>query len=151
MFSPELVHVSESADYGGDQALRMSDGSPQDVEGFGERLHEVEKCVYDQQAYTFCFARTTKGGELAGYDAVSGRRLWLVGGPSDTEGRNAPLLLTAFHGAVYGQLLRDGQPGDPIVLDGKTGKDRELDLGAVPLLVNEYAALTSQGLYTTAG
>ncbi|MFD4764586.1 hypothetical protein ACFWOJ_39050 [Streptomyces sp. NPDC058439] len=82
---------------------------------------------------------------------MSGRRLWRVGGVSDTEGREAPLLLTAFHGAVYGQLLQDGQPGNPIVLDGKTGKDQELAPGAAPLLVNEYAALTSQGLYTTAG
>ncbi|MFE5794246.1 PQQ-binding-like beta-propeller repeat protein [Streptomyces sp. NPDC056503] len=150
-FSPRLIHISESSDYGGDRVLRMSDGKPQDVEGFGERLHEIEKCVHDRAAHTFCFARTVEGGELSGYDAVSGKRLWRVGGVSDTEGREAPLLLTAFHGAVYGRLLEDGRPGDPVVLDGRTGRDRELDPGAAPLVVNEYAALTSQGLYTTSG
>ncbi|MFD4764372.1 hypothetical protein ACFWOJ_37810 [Streptomyces sp. NPDC058439] len=28
-FSPKLIHISEPADYGGDQVLRMSDGKPQ--------------------------------------------------------------------------------------------------------------------------
>ncbi|MEU8773401.1 PQQ-binding-like beta-propeller repeat protein [Streptomyces sp. NPDC048606] len=150
-FSPDLVHIAEDSAYGGDQVLGIADGNPREVEGFGRRLHQVEKCVYDEKASTFCFARTTKGGELAGYDAVSGKLLWTVGGPSEQEGREAPLLLTAFHGAVYGQLLSDGRPGDPIVLDGGTGKDRELSPGAAPLLVNEYAALTSRGWYTTTG
>ncbi|MET9606540.1 PQQ-binding-like beta-propeller repeat protein [Streptomyces sp. NPDC006512] len=150
-FSPEAARVRNVDANGSDEVVRLSDGVPLEIEGFGERLHEIQDCVHDQRATTICSARTTKGGELSGYDAVSGTRLWTVGGPSDTEGRSAPELLTAFHGAVYGRVVRDGRPADPIVLDARTGKDRESQPGAAPFQVNEYAAFTAQGVYETAG
>ncbi|MFD7446617.1 hypothetical protein [Streptomyces sp. NPDC059909] len=42
-----------------------------------------------------------------------------------------------WHGAVYG-VTTDG----PVILDARTGKDREVRPGAVPFEVDQYGGLT---------
>ncbi|MDD1057217.1 PQQ-like beta-propeller repeat protein [Streptomyces cocklensis] len=153
-FSAESVLV-RNRDYSElSTVLRLKDGQQVDVVGMGERLHEVRRCLYDLQTRTLCFSYTTAGGELAAYEAKSGKLLWRLGGPDGVPGRVAPDLVGAFHGAVYGNVLRDDGTAEPIVLDGATGADRELSPGAAPSLVNEYVGLTAErdgSLYRAVG
>lgn len=153
-FSSESVLVQNRDANGWSAVLRLKDGQQVDVPGMGERLREVQRCSYDLRTLTFCFIHTTAGGELAAYQAKSGKLLWRLGGSDGIPGRIAPDLTAAFHGVVYGNAVRDGGAAEPIVLDGATGKDRELDPGAAPTLVNEYVGLTAErdgSLYSAVG
>ncbi|MFJ9947414.1 hypothetical protein [Kitasatospora sp. NPDC091207] len=49
--------------------------------------------------------------------------------------------------AVYGLTSKR----DPVVLDARTGEDRETAPGASPYLVDEYVALAGDGLYLSVG
>ncbi|MGW3492233.1 outer membrane protein assembly factor BamB family protein [Streptomyces sp. NPDC001020] len=152
-FSTQSVFVLDRSYHGSAAVLRLSDGKELDAPGIGEDLHEVQRCVYDQRSLTFCFFHTTVGGELAAYEAAGRKRLWQLGGADGAPGRVAPELVTAFHGAVYASLSRDGGASEPVVLDGTTGADRELAPGATPKLVNAYAGLGGENqdtLYRTA-
>ncbi|WP_432494682.1 PQQ-binding-like beta-propeller repeat protein [Kineococcus gypseus] len=74
------------------------------------------------------------------YDGTAGTRLWNL--PQDGSRRVAPALRTAWHGAVYGTTTNG-----PVVLDAKTGADREVSPGAAPVLVNDRVgiAVDSEG------
>ncbi|NAZ84590.1 outer membrane protein assembly factor BamB family protein [Kineococcus indalonis] len=74
------------------------------------------------------------------YDGSAGTRLWNL--PQDGSPRVAPALSTAWHGAVYGTTTNG-----PVVLDAKTGADREVSPGAAPVLVNDRVgvAVDSEG------
>ncbi|WP_432523011.1 PQQ-binding-like beta-propeller repeat protein [Kineococcus sp. SYSU DK006] len=74
------------------------------------------------------------------YDGSAGTRLWNL--PQDGSPRVAPALSTAWHGAVYGTTANG-----PVVLDAKTGADREVSPGAAPVLVNDRVgiAVDSEG------
>jgi hypothetical protein len=152
VWSPGRLFVRSTGAGGSDTAVvKLADGGVQDMAGFGERLVDVDRCVYDEQSRTFCTASTTEGAELTAYDADSGRRLWRVGGPSDTSGRLVPSLTAAYHGAVYGTVRRgDQEPPEPLVLDGATGKDREVSPGAAPWRVNGYVGLVPAGDHSVA-
>lgn len=153
-FSSESVLVRNRDANGWSAVLRLKGGQQVDVPEMGERLHEVQRCSYDLRTQTFCLFNTTAGAELAAYQAKSGKLLWRLGGPDGNPGRIAPDLTAAFHGAVYGNVVRDGEASEPIVLDGATSKDRELDPGAAPTLVNEFVGLTAErdgNLYTAVG
>lgn len=89
-FSAESVLV-RNRDYSElSTVLRLKDGQQVDVVGMGERLHEVRRCLYDLQTRTLCFSYTTAGGELAAYEAKSGKLLWRLGGPDGVPGRGRP-------------------------------------------------------------
>ncbi|MFI9115190.1 outer membrane protein assembly factor BamB family protein [Streptomyces venezuelae] len=138
-FAPNRVWVAAPF---GRAVIDSATGKDVNYEGFGERLHEIEKCVDDQLRTTFCAARTVKGAEISAYDR-SGKRLWRVGGPSDDSGRKQMILRSAFHGAVYA-TFNEGT-GAAIVLDGATGADKATDPGYAPLLANTYVGLTYGG------
>jgi hypothetical protein len=96
----------------------------------GTRLG-VTDCVYDEQAITICY---DSGNWIGGLDAKTGSWLWTVG---KSDGRLIPRLTGAWHGVFYGWVdnLR------PVVLDARTGADREADPGIAPSVVNESMAI----------
>lgn len=143
VFSPGRLLVKTIMMGAADTVVKLSDGSPQPVEGIGEEFAGVNRCLYDGQSLTFCHMGTDDEAELVAYDA-NGKRQWRVGGPSDDSGRIAPFLTAAYHGLVYGAVERDNRPSQPIVLDGRTGSDRELSPGATPWLVNAYVGLDDE-------
>ncbi|MGW6202641.1 outer membrane protein assembly factor BamB family protein [Streptomyces sp. NPDC055089] len=138
-FAPDRAWVG---DPDGRAVIDSATGKDQRYEGFGERLHTIQKCVYDQLKSTICFSSTVKGGEISAYDRA-GKRLWRVGGPSDSSDRKEMILESAFHGAVYAYL--NGGPYVPVVLDGATGADKVTDPGVAPQLTNAYVGLVVAG------
>jgi outer membrane protein assembly factor BamB len=99
-------------------AAGVGDGQfPEQGDGVGDRGNRLPgpalACRYDQAAVTVC----TMGTSLVfALDATSGKQLWQL----PTTGWIAPTVTAAWHGAVYGTA------GDkPLVLDAKTGVDRE--------------------------
>lgn len=88
-------------------------------------------CRYDQAAVTICTLGTALVFAL---DASSGKQLWQL----PATGRTVPIVTAVWHGAVYGTA------GDkPLVLDAKTGVDREPSPGLAPVAVSGYAGVTS--------
>jgi hypothetical protein len=60
----------------------------------------------------------------------------LRAGSPDSSGRLVPAVTAFWHGAVYGET----QNG-PVILDGRTGKDRSSP-GVAPIGVDQYTGLT---------
>ena len=86
-------------------------------------------CRYDQAAVTVC---TTGASLVFALDATSGKPLWQL----PATGRTAPTVTAVWHGVVYGTV------GDkPLVLDAKTGVDREPSPGLAPVAVSGYAGV----------
>ncbi|WP_018588986.1 hypothetical protein [Salinispora arenicola] len=89
-------------------------------------------CRYDQTSTTICATDTWTGG----YDAETGKLLWDL--PDDAANRTAVKVTTAWHGAVYGTT-----DNGPLVLDARTGADRQPTPGAAPYLVSGYVGVAS--------
>jgi hypothetical protein len=102
-------------------------------------------CRYDQAAVTVCTMGTAMVFAL---DATTGKQLWQL----PATGRTAPTVTAAWHGAVYGTA-----GSTPVVLDAKTGVDREPSPGLAPVAVSGYAGVatgaqdTSLTAYPTLG
>lgn len=108
----------------------------------------IDTCWFDGAATTVCQVPDYQGGQLIAVDSGGGNVLWQLGFKAEPGARLAPTVTGAWHGAVYGFT----QKRDPVVLDARTGQDREIAPGAAPCLVNEYAALTGDGgVYLSAG
>ncbi|GAA0239993.1 PQQ-binding-like beta-propeller repeat protein [Cryptosporangium japonicum] len=88
------------------------------------------RCRFDGKDVTVC-ART---GWAAGLDATSGKTLWEL--PDQANTRVAPLVTAVWHGAVYGST-----DNGPVVLDARSGQDREVSPGLAPMVVNEYVGI----------
>lgn len=88
-------------------------------------------CRYDQAAITVCSLGTTSAFAL---DATSGKVLWQL----PATGRTAPTITAVWHGAVYGTA-----GGQPLVLDARTGTDRERSPGLAPVAVSGYAGVAA--------
>ncbi|MFC4066720.1 hypothetical protein [Actinoplanes subglobosus] len=87
-------------------------------------------CRYDQAAVTVC----TMGTSLVfALDATSGEQLWQL----PATGRTAPTITAVWHGAVYGAAS-----DTPMVLDAKTGTDREPSPGLAPVAVSAYSGVS---------
>ncbi|MGW4958818.1 outer membrane protein assembly factor BamB family protein [Nonomuraea sp. NPDC004186] len=86
-------------------------------------------CLYDEQAIAVC-----SGGDWVGaLDAQTGSWLWSI---TKGGGRLVPLVTGAWHGVVYGRTANG-----PVVLDGRTGTDRETQPGVAPSVVNSSMAI----------
>jgi hypothetical protein len=95
----------------------------------GKPAPRPSECRYDEQAIAIC-----SGGDWVGaLDAQTGRWLWSI---TEGGGRLVPIVTGAWHGVVYG---RTGN--GPLVLDGKTGTDRETQPGIAPSVVNSSMAI----------
>ncbi|MEJ2868952.1 hypothetical protein WCD74_14360 [Actinomycetospora sp. OC33-EN08] len=83
------------------------------------------ECTWDEAATAVC-----SGSDRAfALDAPTGALLWSL----PAGGRVAPAVTTAWHGAVYGTTVNG-----PVVVDARTGRDRNAAPGAAPVVVNAY-------------
>lgn len=87
---------------------------------------------HDDGAGTGVCSTTAAATEAAAaaFDGSTGARLWAL--PQVGSPRVAPTVTTAWHGAVYGATSNG-----PVVLQAKTGADREVSPGIAPVLVND--------------
>ena len=88
------------------------------------------RCRFDGKDVTVC----AKSGWAAGLDAVSAKVLWEL--PDQADTRVAPQVTAVWHGAVYGTT-----DNGPVVLDARSGQDREVSPGLAPMVVNEYVGI----------
>jgi hypothetical protein len=112
--------------------LDVTTGQHRDVKKPSEDARSY-RCVYDQQRTSVCSGDLHH--QVLGVDARSGKVLWQIGGPGHQD-RLVPHISTTFHGAVYGST-RNGS----VVLDARTGKDRNTHPGLTPVLVNRYVGV----------
>ncbi|MEV5951346.1 hypothetical protein [Streptomyces sp. NPDC051993] len=102
--------------------------------GGGQQHLHPWRCLGDEQSLVLCqdqYAGQTN--TVVAFDTTTAAKLWSL---PDTSGRVVPQVTAFWHGAVYGQT----QNG-PVVLDGRTGKDREAKPGAAPFEVDQYGGL----------
>ncbi|MGI5320978.1 PQQ-binding-like beta-propeller repeat protein [Actinomadura nitritigenes] len=96
-------------------------------------------CVYDDVSVLVCEVQKSdlSGTQdlLAAYDATTLKRLWKL----PANGRNKPGLTAAWHGVVYA-MSENG----PVVLDARSGADREPNAGAAPALVSANGGLVAK-------
>jgi len=96
---------------------------------------ESWSCQYDQTSVLVC---ASSSGGLYALDAASGDGLWSL--PDEASGRIAPRATYVWHGAIYGAT-----ENGPLVLDARTGEDRELYPGITVYAANERAGVGREG------
>lgn len=105
-------------------------------------------CTFDQVSILVCSRGTrTQTDQVFAFDVNTRQLLWQL----PAQGRIAPNVTTAWHGAVYGNT-----DSGPVVLDARTGTDRNAQPGAAPVVVNGVTGIaeTPQGAlvaYPTSG
>jgi outer membrane protein assembly factor BamB len=91
------------------------------------------RCRYDDVSLTVC---ATAGTDLLfALDATTGKDLWQLPAP----GRTTPSVTAVWHGAVYGTAS-----GAPVVLDARTGVDREPRPGLAPVAVTGHTGVAAE-------
>ncbi|NMH96605.1 hypothetical protein [Pseudonocardia acidicola] len=88
-------------------------------------------CHFDQASMTVCDEHTGIRDWAFAIDSTTAASLWKL--PDDAKTRVAPKVTAAWHGAVYGYTANG-----PVVLDGRSGADRNDNPGAAPYLVGPY-------------
>jgi hypothetical protein len=88
------------------------------------------ECTWDEASTTVC----SGSNRTFALDAPTGALLWSL----PAAGRVAPAVTTAWHGAVYGTTVNG-----PVVVDARTGRDRNPAPGAAPVVVNAYLGVGS--------
>ncbi|WP_018334204.1 hypothetical protein [Actinomycetospora chiangmaiensis] len=92
------------------------------------------ECTWDEAATAVC----SGSNRTFALDAPTGAVLWSL----PAAGRVAPAVTTAWHGAVYGTTVNG-----PVVVDARTGRDRNPAPGAAPVVVDAYLGVgTGSGL-----
>lgn len=89
-------------------------------------------CRYDQRSTTVCAGSVSE--VVMAFDAKTGELLWSL--PDEQAGREAPKVLTVFHGALYGSTSNG-----PVILDARTGKDEVTDPGQTAVEVTPYGCI----------
>lgn len=99
-----------------------------------------KSCYDDHKGVVVCVATGARGdrdNKVAALDSRTGKKLWSL--PDESAGRVAPDVTAAWHGAVYGTTDKGTDPNKgTVVLDARTGKDKERNPGAAPYVVNSY-------------
>jgi len=80
---------------------------------------QAGRCVHDGDSLVVCPILGDTPA-LVGYDAATGRERWRI--DANTPGRKVPDLIDARHGVVY--------VGNKTTLDGRTGADLDVNVGA---------------------
>lgn len=96
-------------------------------------LRALERCWFDARTTVVCSSTATTS-VVVGYNASDLLEIWEL----PVGDRGAPVVTSAWHGAVYGLLS-----GKPVTLDGRTGAVRNAAAGAAPALINEYAGVSA--------
>ncbi|MGC4818286.1 hypothetical protein [Micromonospora sp. DT63] len=97
------------------------------------------RCSYDEAAVTVCAIGNSQ--PLFALDSTTGDDLWQL----PATGRRAPRMTAAWHGAVYG-TVNDAA----VVLDARTGTDREVSPGVAPVAVTAHGGLAADPSDSTA-
>nr|BFE31687.1 PQQ-binding-like beta-propeller repeat protein [Actinomadura rugatobispora] len=121
------VKTGSAGDWGTTDLHEVRTGKPRKHVKMENSWH----CRFDEAQTVLCYRGEYDGG-VVGLDATSLETLWRL--PS--EGRIAPKVTAFWHGAVYGETSNG-----PVVLDARSGKDREVEPGAAPLAVSGYGGL----------
>lgn len=87
-----------------------------------------QTCVHDGRSTIVCATPVGFDAELRAYDATTRKLLFSL----PTATRTAPHVTTVWHGAIYGQTNNG-----PLVVDARSGKDREISPGQAPSLVTD--------------
>lgn len=121
-FGDDTVHVIDATS--GEPRVRLPVEGPVKADYWA--------CLYDERSTVVCGVK--HGWErVMAYDATSGKELWAL----PTQDRNTLEVTAAWHGAVYG----DVENGGPVVLDARTGADREVKPGVAPVRVSGNVGL----------
>ncbi|MCD2192322.1 hypothetical protein LQ327_02785 [Actinomycetospora endophytica] len=112
-------------------AVLGADGSPRPPVDLGT-ASSAPRCVWDEASVTVC----SGPNRTFALDAVSAQLLWSL----PAAGRVPPQMTTAWHGAVYGTTVNG-----PVVVDGRTGRDRNPAPGAAPVVVDGYLGIGPGG------
>ncbi|MFF9351554.1 PQQ-binding-like beta-propeller repeat protein [Streptomyces sp. NPDC014734] len=115
----------------------------------GERRATLDgrdwRCLHDAQSLVLCskygYGSANRG--ITMFDAASVRKQWAL---PDDSGRVVPRVTGFWHGAVYGSVN-----DEPIVLDGRTGKDRQTSAGAAPYEIDRYGGVEGSVFHPAAG
>ena len=94
----------------------------------------LPKCMFDGASVTVCASPVS----ASAYDSTSGKLLWTL--PDQATNRKAPTVTAVWHGAVYGNVGHS-----QVVLDARTGADRQDAPGIAPYAVDEYVGLDLPG------
>ncbi|MEU5608107.1 PQQ-binding-like beta-propeller repeat protein [Streptomyces sparsogenes] len=99
------------------------------------------RCSYDDLSVTVCWSTgwddeaSTHKDEAAAYDAKSGKELWKL--PDASGDRMAPKVTLVRQGLVYGTT-----ENGPVVVDARTGQDKEDAPGIAPSFTDGYVGVT---------
>jgi hypothetical protein len=104
-----------------------ADGTPRPDIDLGT-ASSAPRCVWDEASVTVC----SGSNRTFALDAVSAQLLWSL----PAAGLIPPQVTTAWHGAVYGTTVNG-----PVVVDGRTGRDRNPTPGAAPAVVDGYLGI----------
>jgi outer membrane protein assembly factor BamB len=112
--------------------LHVASGTHRDIRKPSSQV-PIYTCRYDLARTSVCAGPT--GQRVLAVDAGSGTVLWRFGGPAH-HARPAPSITAALHGAVYAST-----GNGPVVLDARSGTDRNEHPGIAPVLVNKYVGI----------
>lgn len=86
-------------------------------------------CAYDDASVTVCWREE----QVVAFDTATAKTLWYL--PKD--GRVQPDVTAVWHGALYGTTSNG-----PVVIDARTGQDRDPAPAIAPEIVGPYGAVT---------
>ncbi|MER7112246.1 outer membrane protein assembly factor BamB family protein [Streptomyces sp. NPDC000229] len=89
-------------------------------------------CSFDERSVVVCGIAYTYERVVA-HDVASGKQLWSL----PTADRTSLEVTATWHGAVYGEV----EGGGPVVLDARTGADREVEPGVAPAVLDGTVGL----------
>lgn len=122
--------VAIGRDYGsGQHFLRLLDPDTGAVRYHDTADYTTVTCSYDGRSTTVCARNITGQGWAGAFDPRSAKWLWQL--PDSKANRVAPVVTAVWHSAVYGYT-----DNGPVVLDARTGKDRQPAPGAAPYVVD---------------
>jgi hypothetical protein len=133
--SPTVVVMTGVGAGGGPYlSLLGTDGKVKNTSTASGWLRYEVNCHYDGVSLTVCDGQL--GGDWAGAFDRTGNWLWQL--PDKTANRIAPRITTAWHGMAYGRTA-----AGPIVLNARTGTDREQHPGVAPYVVDSVVGIAS--------
>jgi hypothetical protein len=127
---PNFVVATGGSTSSSHLAVIRKDGS---VVGRTQGSFTLMTCRYDEVSVTVC---ASDGDYAFALSAASNEVLWSL--PQKDSRRKVPVVTAVWHGAVYGRAN-----DQPVVLDAKTGADREPSPGIAPVAVNAHGGVTT--------
>ncbi|WP_370063176.1 hypothetical protein [Streptacidiphilus sp. MAP5-3] len=129
--SPTLVAIAANDYNSGDSFFKLLNATTgATVQTWSSDGTDTTTCTFDDIDTTVCSGSST----VLAINPTTGATLWQL--PDAATNRIAPTVTDVWHGLIYGTT-----PNGPVVLDAKTGKDRNDTPGVAPSLVDSNVAL----------